>query len=382
MKTNQNPVRCLGIMILAVATLDGVQLTTRRFQAIVDTDGEPIVTSMLLRLPMKTYGEGGTPLDALVNDSRLDDRERAMVTYLNSIRTSNAAAFHALEYVPPPITKHEVFAVRVDLTFDQIAAIMGKIFDYFRNVRLECRIPMEAGDLFIWKAETADGWLRKGFLVLTVDGKLRIDFASSNYPLEAYVETSLDRSTMDSLERMAVRPSEKREFSLDLDGRGAGLEFNGQYLKAEICDRSATLPQAARVLCAAARKLRDGDEDGYLALLWPPSRERMEKWFQRYGFEQWRKRQPEAEYIRFILDADPVFMVFLLTAAERTWPDNLGYHRYVFRSSGGLEIGNVFLVSLFDEMLEKERTNLIKFLKRGDATPRGTQSGGEPKPVK
>ncbi|MGA2435106.1 MAG: hypothetical protein ABSG25_07450, partial [Bryobacteraceae bacterium] len=343
MKINRSLMLYLGGMMLAAGMLNGAQLTIRRFPAIVSTDGPTFVTSILLRLPMKTYSEGGTPLDTLLNDTNLDARERAMVTYLNSIRTANANTFHALEYVPPPNVKHVSSFTMGKLSFDQSVAAWKKVFDNFRNVRLECQIPTETGDLFIWKAETAEGWVRSGFLVLLVEGKPRVDFAGSDYPIEVLIVQSLDRRTIDSVERMAVQPSERREFTLELDGRGSALEFNGEYLNTKACDLAGPVPPAVRVLCTASTKLREGDRDGYLALLWSQSRKSMEEWFQQYGFQAWRNRQFEHEYIRFILDADPVFIVFLTRTGGSTWPDGALYHRYVFRDSGGLHLGNVYI---------------------------------------
>ncbi len=376
--------RCLESMILVASILNGAQLTVRRFPAIVDTDGPPIVTSMLLRLPMKTYGDGGKPLDALLNDAHLDEREHAMVAYLNSIRTSNATMFRALEYVPRPNTKGTLVPTTQTSPFDQIVAGWKRIFDNFRNVRLEYQIPMETGDLFIWKAQTANGWLRQGFLVLLAEGKPRVDFAGPNHLIEASITGSFNRPTIDSLERTAVQPSERREFALDLDGRGSALEFNGQYVSAEACGVAAPIPPAGRALCAAAAKLREGDRDGYLALLWNPSRERMEELFKRYGFEGWCKVQYpfEYEHIRFILDADPVFIVFLTTTGGNTWPDGALYHRYVFRGPSGLAVGNVHLQNLFDSALEKDSANLLRLLKRGNSAASGAQPGSHPKPGK
>ncbi len=339
---------------------------TLRFPVVLNIDVQTVQTSMLLKVPITTYGIGGCTIEEL-ESGQADPSERTVAIFLKSMRSPNLQDYRELVYWPPAkeFSRLSPGTITTSLSFEEQLTLWRTQFDAFRNVRVEARVTTGLGDLFVWKVETPTGRRRTGVLVLLVQGKRRVAWVQSGYPVEALIANTLDQAPGAYMEEKSVGLSQPRAFALPLDKNDIALEFDGQHLDAQV-GTSSSLPPPAQVLSDAIGKFRKREKD-VLGLFTDWSQTILTQSHSAKdsrGFEAMCAQQSSIpSHMKFILNADPVFIIFMAPRAGNTWGNESLEFRYVFASGDSIKITNVNSEGSLDRVFLYSKY-LPQFLKR------------------
>src|SRR5688572_16747034 len=162
----------------------------RQFPLYVSVEGEYINTTIALRLPYQAYGQ---PARALASRT-LDEDERLFLGFVEAVRANDLKALVKVFGVPersPEAAKADSVTTP-PRTPEQTLAIYRQSFGGFEDVRVEGRVALDDGSLFVWSANTAKGRMVRGSVVKTFGGRRQTADVTMDQPIETLIVNSLN----------------------------------------------------------------------------------------------------------------------------------------------------------------------------------------------
>ena len=356
--------RVIGVSLLAVlaaavaasrpvAAQPGAE---RVFPVSLSVEGEYRETSMLLRLPWKAYGR---PVSALATE-RLDDDERAFVRFAEAIKANDVATVQSLFELPSSVagTAPTSGMTVAPLTPEQLLQSYRQTFNGFSDVKAEGRVPVDGATLFLWRGTTPKGSILRGFSVRSAAGHRRVAEVTMTHPIEVFLVNTLghvDAAVLSGTGQRAAAGTRAVLLAADRDRRPPRVQRPAAQRQSRRLFRkgrakAVLAPLRARAAALAAKKMEQ-----LYALHTPKSTAKLKEWFASMTpemFDSYVRSQSQPRFIKFVLDAAPLAIVFSAETEANTWPAGGLHYDYLLRDAGGYRIANVHYESFFDDLLK------------------------------
>jgi hypothetical protein len=337
---------------LAAADRESVESIRRANLAVpMQVEGVSLRSTLLLSVELERYTKS---LEALAAE-RPDRSEEAFHTFTRALRDGDAATIAVMQ-PGQPVAELQSTIASVQRTFGGLD-----------RITLLARARIGTHQTFVWEWSSGSGPVRRGFSIELSSNRPRVDFVTSNAPVDLLV--------VDIFQQAALRPRESMEVNRtpayscviasaagqgpsDRDKHEARLLFDGvpmaiDVLAAnELADGSMGREVGAVVdaYCRSARALREGDLATFLEAHGERSRRRAQATLGQltkadliaYAAARFGGRR-----IRFVLVAEPVYLVF----SERERPDDLEYEYMVRGEDGRFRFANTYSRGILDDVL-------------------------------
>ncbi|MEM9557542.1 MAG: hypothetical protein AAGC60_25000 [Acidobacteriota bacterium] len=311
----------------------------------VNVEGQKVRSSMYLELPVERYDAASL---VELREKQLDPVEQSYLRLLEALRAGDATKAGA-----------SLVGGAVD-GVSQRVELLRSAFGGMDAVRSIARLDLGAHQLFVWDWSSPRGPQRRGF-AFDVASR-RGDLVSSTRPLETLLVDILQNQVESPDAFDSVDSSETRfAYRLPLEGAEVVWHFDGEALDFDLYDGGTppTIP-ALQVLYDAHAALAAGDVDGYLDAHTSASRAKLAGWIDKMPPEEFLSFQTTTllgKRVRFVLDADPVFLVFYHfdLGPESAQQPRLAW-LYVVRdpASGRLLLANAYREAFLDDFLKDE----------------------------
>jgi hypothetical protein len=357
--------RFFSLVVLALASLPALaaDFATLSYPIAINVEGEPLRSSVYLKLKVKEYG---VPLETFA-EGDLDGREAKFAQWMGALRVRDYAKAEAMLRQPQASARSveptQIHAVA--RTPKQIVDMYDNAFGELRDVTVVAQVLAGSRSVFVWEAHGGQAHMRRAFAVDADGGKLAVSEVSMSTPVELLIVNNI-------MDRMAASPDAYRgvanlktryEMALPIDNGTPGanpvvLQFDGEPLDAPIFD-TATPPANAVVALYrdAYGALKNHDFEGFFRHFTEKSKAKWQKWYASLApqsQEQFLAAMTQDRSIHFILDAGPLYLVF--HGAPKNWKAGSLKYDYVVKSgSGGLKFANVGTSGFFDDVIGNER---------------------------
>ncbi len=338
----------------------------RQFPLYVSVEGEYLKTTIALRLPYRAYGQPARELAT----RPLDEDERLFLGFVEAVRANDLKALVRVFGVP----ERSAEAPKADgvttppRTPEQTLAIYRQSFGGFEDVRVEGRVALDDGALFVWSTNTAKGRMVRGSVVKTFGGRRQTADVTMDQPIETLIVNSLNRLTTEELAGTAPAAAAARVHILPLTKSGVELRFAGSRPEVTVPGKAATGPLVA--IAERAVAAQNQSLERYLAVHTPKSTVKLKQWFgtmNREGVAAYLTEYGRPRQIRLVMDGGTVLLVFsAVKSAAASPPGGDVRYDYVVREGGAFKIANVLYASFLDDVL-KNTSVVAAFLEQ--ATP-------------
>jgi hypothetical protein len=327
----------------------------------VEIDARPMRCPLYLKFEMKNYN---IPFDQFAAGP-LDKEQTMFVTAVQAIRKGDAAKFASVWTSPDQMKGlGTTIITMVDDKPENWISQARSNFDY-DNLRVIAQIEIGSKTMFIWDSMTKDGILRNAFYVgFDKNNQLRLSWVSSSTPVEAMV---LNAFRAAQTEPDAYKPLPNINLSYEypiLDGKahtGAHtvfLEFDGSPMDFPLADEKVKAPNPLlEFFRNAALAHQNGKDDLYASSFTPKSADTVRKWLASMESRRKLANQPPQTpsslgSVKFVLNADPVFLVFEAPTPGNDWTtENLTYS-YILHEGGAYKIANFSSAIELDDILQ------------------------------
>jgi hypothetical protein len=343
----------------------------------VDIEGQPIHCPLYLNLEMKS---DNVPFDKFAAGP-LDSAQAMFVTAVQAIRKEDTAAFASVWTSPDQMKRLDqaTTVTMVDDNAENWIKAARSAFDFDKlNVVAEVRVGPET--MFVWESATKSGARREAFYVgFDKKNQSRLSVVSSNAPVMALIQQAFDAAARSGGDAYKPLPNVDLayHFPIPLAGTGGAgahpvvFEFDGAPMDFPPADESVKPPTPLlEFLRNATLALRDGKTDVFSNDFAPRSQKTISEWFARIQARQQTAQQAQTATplassleirgllsgmkanVKFVLNADPVFLVFQSSRPGDGWtPPNLSYS-YVLREGETYKIANFSASDDLDAFLQ------------------------------
>jgi hypothetical protein len=337
----------------------------RQFPLYVSVEGEYIKTTIALRLPYQSYGQ---PARALATRT-LDEDERLFLGFVEAVRANDLKALVKVFGVPErsPEAPKADGVTTPPRTPEQTLAIYRQSFGGFEDVRVEGRVVLDDGALFVWSTNTAKGRMIRGSVVKTFGGRRQTADVTMDQPIETLIVNSLNRLTTEELAGTAPAAAAARVHILPLTKSGVELRFAGSRPETTVPGKAATGPLVA--IAERAVAAQNQSLERYLAVHTPKSTQKLKQWFgtmNREGVASYLTEYGRPRQVRLLMDGGTVLLVFSAVKSAGSPPGRDVRYDYVVREGAAFKIANVLYASFLDDVL-KNTSVVAAFLEQ--ATP-------------
>jgi hypothetical protein len=353
----------------------------------INIEGKPVRSSIYLQYDTKPYG---MTLEQFAIQ-KLDDREKFFSQGLRAIRNRDYANLSVIWQAPPANSKASV-AMNVSTAksyLDTFAVGYGK----FEGLKILHRVEMNSGSLFLWGAKATNGvFWPEGSIVIPSAKKLAFQPVT---PSDTVANLIVDSAVAASIKPADFTPvadvHSKYRAVLGSTGRTTpsphpiALQFDGVPLNFSVFD--AAEPPANPVLAFyqdAYMKLKRRAFDDFVKTYAPESQRSAAKFaanLKLANASEYFDSLTSSRYVKFLLNADPVFLVFYSNDKSDKWSFNSLHHDYVVRDlqTGTYKLANFAFTSSFDDLLNDQDLFDQQIFRRG-AVPAVTQPNSSQKP--
>ncbi len=325
-------------------------------------DGRPIRCPLYLKFEMRSYN---IPFNQFAAGP-LDKEQTMFVTVVQAIRKADAAKFASVWTSPNQMKG--LGTTLITLTDDSPQnwmSVARSNFD-FDNLKVIAQIQLGSNTMFIWDSMTKDGARRNAFYVgLDKNNQLRLSAVGSSSPVEAMVLNAFQAA---QTEPDAYKPlpniNLRYEYPIPLDGKAdtgthpVFLEFDGSPMDFPLGDEKVKPPTPLlKFFRNAALAHRSGKDALYASDFTPRSADTVRQWLA--SMESRRKLPNQLPQmpsvlgnVKFVLSAEPVFLVFEAGTPGNDWTQaNLTYS-YILHDRGSYKITNFSSSTDFDDFLQ------------------------------
>jgi hypothetical protein len=359
----------------------------------VEIDGRPVRCQLYLKLEMESYN---VPFDVFA--AKPGDKAEAMfATGVQAIRKEDVTKFASVWTSPDQMKVHSDLMVKMS---DESPAAWLKLarsnFD-FEHLTVVAEVLVGMDSMFIFDSATKAG-IQRYALYVGPDQKdqPRLSAVSSASPVETMVLDSFvsARSAPDDYKPLP-NVNLRYQYPIPLAKLASGahpvfLEFDGQPVDFPTTDEKVKPPTDVLAFFREANlAYKGGKNDVYSSDFTPKSQEKVKQWLanielrkqERLKQEQEKKPAPEKpkpeqtsapkaaaasaskpkvaapteapiSYVKFVLNADPIFLVFQTRGMGSDWtPANLSYS-YILRQGSDYKITNFGYSNTLDDLLQ------------------------------
>ena len=382
-------------------------------------DSQLTGSKLYLKLEMKNINR---PFDEFAA-GRLDKSETMFVTAMRAARKNDAAGFAEVWTAPDQMPSPGRNASG-HLKEDDPGAwlkLYRSMFD-FDKITVVAEALVGRDTMFIWESQTKDGARRaSNYVGLDKTGHPRLSALSGGNPVQALLQESFEAAPAD---RDAYKPAAnlnlRYQYAIPLAGPNESgphpvfLEFDGTPMDFPLGNKKAIAPTPLLEFYRhAALAQQNGDTEEYAASFTPKSQERVRQW---QAAEEERLKQmkpktppvkpiappaavpqtspqasgpptksaslPKGTNVKFVLQADPVFLVFQAPGPGNDWlPDQLAYF-YVVREGNSFKLANFGYAATLDDLLQDSSLFNKQILKPAPAKPGAPKAKVQPSPAK
>jgi hypothetical protein len=350
------------LFVIAPGILSAQQFAAVSVPLPVEIDGQPTHCRLYLKVETKTYN---VPFDKFAAGP-LDSAQTMFATAVDAIRKNDAAKFASVWTAPDQMKRDsQVTVALADSSTDSWLKVARSNFD-FDKLTVVAEVLVGSETVFIWDAPTSAGIRRNAFYIgLDQKNQLRLSAVSSNSPVEplilnAFVAAKMYPAVYKPISNLNVG----YQYPIPLAGPGdAGahpvfFEFDGAPMDFPIGDEKIKAPTPLlEFLRNAAFAIRSGKDKSFASDFTPRSREIMSQWL-----AATEKQKPATATaglvsammanVKFVLNADPIFLVFQAPGSGDNWtPPALSYS-YVAREGGTYKIANFSSMNTLDDFLQ------------------------------
>ena len=235
--------------------------------------------------------------------------------------------------------------------------------------------------MFIWDSTAKNGIRGRNAFDVGLDKKdqLRLSAVSSATDLQALV---LDAFMAAQTKPEAYKPLQTvhthYQYLIPLTGRAdtsehpVFFEFDGSSMDFPLSDMNVKPPSPLMEFFRNASQAHlSGKDELYASFFTSKSQMKVREWLASTRSSRERMRQQQrggfatlkAGNVKFVISADPVFLIFEAPMAGNTWgPENLTYS-YAFHEGGTYKATNFAYLSLLDDFLQNPALFDNRFLK-------------------
>jgi len=385
-------------------------------------EGKPTRSKLYLKVEMKTIGQ---PFEQFAA-GKTDKAEAMFVKAVQAVRKNDAAAFGSV-WTPPDgmrsVSQSKVVKL-ADNGPEGWLKIIRSMFD-FDKLTVVAEVLAGPDTIFIWDSQTKDGVLRRALYVgPDKAGNLRLSAPGGTNPVDdllqsAFVAAQSDPASYQPLPNVNLR----YQYPIPLEGTGAGahpvfLNFDGTPLDFPVTNEKVEPPTTLlKFYRAATLADRDGRSEEFVGSFTSKSAEKVKEWQAAKAkakaeaekkTESEQKKQPASpvanpaaapkvapaapadekalakvrSYVKFVLNADPVYLVFQATGQGNDWtPKNLSY-TYLVSEGGSYKIANFGFGNTLDQLLQNPSLFDNRILKPPPAKPVAQKPKVVPVPAK
>ena len=383
----------LGLAIFAVllftSAARSADLKRQSYPLPVDVDDAQLRSSLYLQVEVKTYD---MPLEKFAAQ-QLDSREAVFSQVLLAIRKKDYATFAKLWEPPKPAPKNadtkSAPAGAPNLPPDQVAELISQMMGGLQDVTVIAQALMGSESVFVWEAKMPKVSRRAAFSVHAMAGnKLTVtDVSSVLDPIGALLVSNMRAAARDRGYQPVADPNRPFRYAFPLGGNNTPgefpvyLQFAGKSYNFSVYDEKATAPDP---FLAFYQKVfltfKKRAFDDYRAFYTPGSQRKLQQLFtalNKEGMENFYRATTMDRYVKFVLDADPVYLVFYSGSAAPQWGAGALAYDFVVKdpNSGKLMMTNFGYEGILDDVLRNRKLFDQQVLKPHPAAP---PVGGKP----
>jgi len=343
-------------------------------------DGQLVRCPLYLKFEMKSYN---IPFDQFAA-GHLDKEQEMFVTAVQAIRKADPAKFASVWTAPNQMKGLGTTIIALIENSPENWMNVARSNLDFDNLRVIAQARLGQNTMFIFDSMTKDTIRRNAFYVgLDNNNQMRLSAVGSSAPVEVMVLNALQAAQR---EPDAYKPSTninlRYEYPIPLSGNAdAGvhpvfLEFDGSPMDFPLGDEKVTPPTPLlQFFRNAALAHRNGNDELYASSFTAKSADRLRQWLA--AMESRRKLTPQSPqmqsrlgYVKFVLSADPLFLVFQAPTAGNDWtPQSLTYS-YILHEGGTYKIANFSYSTELDDFLQNPQFFDKQILKPIPTSPR------------
>jgi len=335
----------------------------------VEIDGQPTHCRLYLKIETKSYN---VPFDKFATGP-LDSAQTMFATAVNAIRKNDAAKFASVWTAPDQMKRDsQVTVALADSSTDSWLKVARSNFN-FDKLTVVAEVLVGSETVFIWDAPTSAGVRRNAFYIgLDQKSQTRLSAVSSNSPVEplilnAFVAAEMYPAVYKPISNLNVG----YQYPIPLTGPGdAGahpvfFEFDGAPMDFPIGDEKVKAPSALlEFLRNAAFAIRSGQDKTFAGDFTPRSAKTISQWLAAAKIRQQASASPASNYataglvsammanVKFVLNADPIFLVFQAPGSGDNWTPQALSYSYVVREDGTYKIANFSSMNTLDDFLQ------------------------------
>ena len=328
----------------------------------VEIDGKPVRCALYLKFEMRSYD---IPFDQFAAGP-LDKEQTMFVTAVQAIRSADAAKFASVWRSPNQMKG--LGTTIITLVDDSPENWIGQArnnFD-FDNLRVIAQVRIGPKTMFIWDSRTKDSTRRNAFYVgMDKNNQLRLSAVSSSTPVEVMVLNAFQAAqTQPDAYRPVPNINLRYEYPIPIDGKAdtsahpVFLEFDGSPMDFPLGDEKVKPPTPLlEFFRKAALAHRNGNDDLYASSFTPKSADRVRQWLVSMESRRELAKQPPQipsmlGNVKFVLNAEPIFLVFEAPLRGNDWTlENLTYS-YILHEGGAYKIANFSSATEIDDFLQ------------------------------
>ncbi|HEY3638197.1 MAG TPA: hypothetical protein VGK90_08580, partial [Rhizomicrobium sp.] len=347
---------------------------TTRLPLPINIDGRQVSCPLYLKLEMKTYN---IPFDKF---SAGNKAEAMFATAVQAIRSRDTAKFASVWTSPDQMKRLSGETTTVSLTDNSTANWINTARSMFQfdHLTVVAEILVGPDTMFVWEAPTESVPRRAAFYVgFDQKNQTRLSIASSNAPVLSLIKSAFDAAQ--TTDGHAYPPVPKilpsYPFAIAIAGSDkpethpAYLEFNGTPIDFPVGNLKVTSHNLMLAFMRkAVRDLHSGRNDAFAHDFTPRSGERVKQWLDAIALRNRSMKTPAANMgmnaatagmqaalesnVKFVLDADPVYLVFQAAGPGNNWtPEGLSYS-YVIHEGDTYKIANFSASDDLDDVLQ------------------------------
>jgi hypothetical protein len=381
-RTNiQNGIKVLALFVALIAMQRASQcseFTALSYPLPLETDGTSVPSSLYLQVETKDYG---VPLEKLASQSS-DARELLLVKALQAIRAKDAATLSQFWGLPREVKGGQAKEPEANgPDAPRLIAIFHAIYGDMAQITVVNQALMGAKSVFVVELGSAAGPRRMGFEVGSVSGgKSYIQSVTSTATPIANLFVAAMSAALKEPARYKPQANLalKFRYAFPLEGKGSSgshpavLQFAGEALNFKLVDGpEATSNPVLTFYRQAYTALKKHDTNTFIALFTPGSEKDLKKWvagMNEAAMAKFYTEYGQDKYVKFVLNADPVYIIFYSPDPSDQWePDSLQYE-YVFKNaSGEYRLTNFTYQGYLDDILRNPALFNPQILRRAKA---------------
>ena len=342
----------------------------------INVEGKPVRSSLYLHYEFKTYGSTLEQFGA----QRMDEREKLFFQGMRAMRIADEAGLKAIWQNPASNGKVTVGYDKMDAKtyLEKYASGYGK----FEGLKIISRIELGSDSMFLWAANASNGVFWPDGSIIHASASQRQVFTpvTPSLPVANIIvdNTVASLTTPQSYTAQDVHP--KYHSALNLQGKsGPGahpvsLLFDGMQMNFNVFEAAAPAPHPSLAFYRDAYNLlKKRAFPEFTKMFLPESQKGVTQWAERMGADDARpyfEAMTSARYVKFLLEADPIFIVFYSSDPTDKWTASSLHHDYVVRDpqSGSFKLANLLFMSSLDDLLNDTDQFSTQMFRRGDAT--------------